>query len=95
MAAGLPGVGNIPDFHGMMTHNLVNVYGQRHTKAVFLGNSFYLLLVWSLNYLGFSPEYGYTAGKLALFQFGTFCQLKAKGLEKRKFKELKSEIRSA
>lgn len=82
MAAGLPGVGSIPDFHGEMTHNLVSGYGQRHTKAVFLGHSFYLILVWLLNYLGFNPESGHTAGKLALFQFGTVCLLKAKRARK-------------
>lgn len=69
MAAGVAW-GSISDFHQVMTHSQVREYKQKFTKALILGNSFYLLLVWLVNYLGFSPDSGHVSGTLVLFQFG-------------------------
>lgn len=75
--------GSISDYYRVMTLHLVRGYGQRITKAIFLDNSFYLLIC-LVKHLGFSPDSAYTFGKLALLKFGQFVNSKLKGLGNRK-----------
>lgn len=76
--------GSTSDHYQAMTHHLARGYGQKITEAIFLGNSFYLLIR-LVKHVAFIPDPAYTFGKPELFKFGHFVNSKLRGLGKRKF----------
>ena len=76
--------GSTSDHYQAMTHHLARGYGQKITEAIFLGNSFYLLIR-LVKHVAFIPDPTYTFGKPELFKFGQFVNSKLRGLGKRKF----------
>lgn len=76
--------GSTSDHYQAMTHHLARGYGQKITKAIFLGNSFYFLIhlvkhVWP------SSLTLHILWQSKTVQIWAVCQLKVEGLGKRKF----------